>query len=143
MAFSIAMIIILGLSADYLFRKIKVPGLVGMLLAGILAGPYVLGLMRPEMMDVSADFRKIALIVILLRAGFELHRDTLNRVGWAALIMSTVPALLEMAGIMLAAPRLLHISLLDAAILGAILAAVSPAVWCRSSGSAAAHARLH
>lgn len=128
MAFSIAMIIIIGLSADYLFRKIKVPGLVGMLLAGILAGPYVLGLMRPEMMDVSADFRKIALIVILLRAGFELHRDTLNRVGWAALIMSTVPALLEMAGIMLAAPRLLHISLLDAAILGSILAAVSPAV---------------
>ncbi len=128
MAFSIAMIIILGLSADYLFRKIKVPGLVGMLLAGILAGPYVWGLMRPEMMDVSGDFRKIALIVILLRAGFELHRDTLNRVGLAALIMSAVPALFEMAGIMLAAPRLLHISLLDAAILGSILAAVSPAV---------------
>ncbi|MFP4533899.1 MAG: cation:proton antiporter [Desulfobacterales bacterium] len=128
MAFSIAVIIILGLLADYLFRKIKVPGLVGMLLAGILAGPYVLGLMRPEMMDVSGDFRKIALIVILLRAGFELHRDTLNRVGRAALIMSTVPALFEMAGIMLAAPRLLHMSLLDSALLGAILAAVSPAV---------------
>ncbi|MFO7761881.1 MAG: cation:proton antiporter [Desulfobia sp.] len=84
MAISIAVIIILGLSADYLFRKIKVPGLVGMLLAGILVGPYVLGLMRPEMMDVSGDFRKIALIVILLRAGFELHRDTLNRVGRGA-----------------------------------------------------------
>ncbi len=81
MAFSIAVIIILGLSADYLFRKMKIPGLVGMLLAGILVGPYVLGLMQPEMMVVSGDFRKIALIVILLRAGFELHRDTLNRVG--------------------------------------------------------------
>lgn len=128
MAFSIAVILILGLSADYLFRKIKVPGLVGMLLAGIIAGPYVLGLMRPEMMEVSGEFRKIALIVILLRAGFELHRDTLNRVGRAALIMSVVPALFEMAGIMLVAPRLLHMSLLDAAILGSILAAVSPAV---------------
>ena len=93
MGFSIAMIIIIGLSADYLFRKIKVPGLVGMLLAGILAGPYVLGLMRPEMMDVSGDFRKTALIGILLRAGFALHRDTLNRVGLAALIMSAVPAM--------------------------------------------------
>src|SRR6056297_678115 len=128
MAISIAVIIILGLSADYLFRKVKVPGLVGMLLAGILAGPYVLGLMRPEMMEVSGDFRKIALIVILLRAGFELHRDTLNRVGRPALIMSTVPALFEMAGVMLVAPKLLHMSLLDAAILGSILAAVSPAV---------------
>lgn len=128
MAISIAVIIMLGLSSDYLFRKLKIPGLVGMLFAGILAGPYVLGLMRPEMMDVSGDFRKIALIVILLRAGFELHRDTLNRVGRAALIMSTVPALFEMAGIMVVAPKLLHISLLDAAILGSILAAVSPAV---------------
>jgi len=128
MAISIAVIIILGLSADYLFRKIRVPGLVGMLLAGILVGPYVLGLMRPEMMEVSGDFRKIALIVILLRAGFELHRDTLNRVGRAALIMSAVPALFEIGGVMLAAPRLLHMSLLNAALLGAILAAVSPAV---------------
>ena len=128
MAISIAVVIILGLTADYLFRQLKVPGLVGMLLAGILAGPYVLGLLRPDMMDVSGDFRKIALIVILLRAGFELQRDTVNRVGRAALIMSVVPALFEMAGILWAAPRLLHISLLDAAILGAILAAVSPAV---------------
>lgn len=64
-----------------------------MLLAGILGRPYVLGLMRPEMMEVSADFRKIALIVILLRAGFELRRDTLNRVGRAAPTMSAVPAM--------------------------------------------------
>lgn len=128
MAISIAIIIIMGLAADYSFRKIKIPGLVGMLIAGVLVGPYVFGLMRPEMTAVSADFRKIALIVILLRAGFELHRDTLNRVGRAALIMSAVPALFEIAAIMLAAPRLLHISLLDAAILGTILGAVSPAV---------------
>jgi NhaP-type Na+/H+ or K+/H+ antiporter len=128
LAFSIALIILIGLCADYLFRKIHLPGLVGMLLAGALIGPFVLDLIYPEMMAVSGDFRRIALIVILLRAGFELRRETLNRVGRAALIMSAVPALFEIAGILLVAPKFLAIPLLDAAILGAILAAVSPAV---------------
>ncbi len=126
--FSIAVIILFGLAGDYIFKKIKLPGLVGMLLVGIIAGPYVMGLLKPEMMDVSGDFRKIALIVILLRAGFELRRDTLNRVGKTALLMSGVPAMFEIAGIMLVAPPLLGLSLLDSAILGAILGAVSPAV---------------
>jgi NhaP-type Na+/H+ or K+/H+ antiporter len=128
MALSLALIIILGLGADYLFRRIELPGLVGMLLVGILAGPSVLGLLSPEIMEVSGDFRKIALIVILLRAGFELHRDTLNRVGRAALIMSTLPAVFEIIAVVLVAPSLLQISRLEAAILGSILAAVSPAV---------------
>ena len=128
MAVSIALIIVLGLGADYIFRRMALPGLVGMLLVGILAGPYVLGLFSPEIMDVSGDFRKIALIVILLRAGFELHRDTLKRVGRAALVMSCVPAITEIVGIVLFAPPLLGMSYLDAAILGSILAAVSPAV---------------
>jgi len=128
MAFSLALVIILGLTADFLFRLIRLPGLVGMLLVGILAGPFVLNFLQPEMMDVSADFRKIALIVILLRAGFELRKDTLNRVGRAALLMSAVPALFEIAGVMLVAPRLLSLSYVEAAILGSILAAVSPAV---------------
>jgi len=127
-AVSIALIILLGLSADFLFRRVKLPGLVGMLLVGVLAGPYVLNLISPEMMSVSGDFRKIALIVILLRAGFELRRDTLNRVGRAAVTMSAVPAVLEIAGVMLVAPPLLHITYLEAAILGSILGAVSPAV---------------
>ncbi len=128
MAFSLAVIVILGLFADYIFRSIKLPGLVGMLIVGILSGPYVLGLMRPEMMNVSADFRKIALIVILLRAGFELHRDTLNRVGRAAITMSALPAVFEIVGVTLVAPHWLHITTLEAVILGTILAAVSPAV---------------
>jgi NhaP-type Na+/H+ or K+/H+ antiporter len=128
MAFSIAVIIILGLSADYLFRKMKLPGLIGMLIVGGLAGPYVLELISPEMMGLSSDFRKIALIVILLRAGFELRRDTLNRVGRPALIMSVVPAVFEILGVMWIAPKLLGITYLEAAILGAILGAVSPAV---------------
>jgi NhaP-type Na+/H+ or K+/H+ antiporter len=97
MAASLSLIIVLGLLADYAFRQMRLPGLVGMLIAGILCGPYVLKLMAPEMMSVSADFRKIALIVILLRAGFELHRDTLHRVGLAVLIMSCLPAVFEIA----------------------------------------------
>jgi len=128
MAFSLAVVIIAGLGADYVFRLMKLPGLVGMLLVGVLVGPYVLGLLSPEMMAVSGDFRKIALIVILLRAGFELHRDTLNRVGRAAVTMSMVPAMFEIAAVVVVAPPLLHISYLEAAILGSILGAVSPAV---------------
>jgi len=128
MAFSLALVILLGLGADFLFRLLRLPGLIGMLLVGVLAGPHVLNFLQPEMMHVSADFRKIALIVILLRAGFELRRDTLNRVGRPALLMSAVPALFEIVGIVLVAPRLLSLSHVEAAILGSILAAVSPAV---------------
>ena len=128
MAISLALIIILGLGADYLFRRLKLPGLVGMLLVGILVGPHVLGLLKPEMMAVSADFRKIALIVILLRAGFTLRRETLNRTARPALLMSFVPASFEIAGVSLAAVYLFHFSWLQAAMLGAIIGAVSPAV---------------
>jgi solute carrier family 9B (sodium/hydrogen exchanger), member 1/2 len=128
MAFSIALIILLGLGADQLFRRVRIPGLVGMLAVGVLVGPYALDLIAPEMMTVSGDFRMIALVVILLRAGFELKRDTLHRVGRAALIMSTVPAVFEIVGVVLVAPALLGITRLEATILGCILAAVSPAV---------------
>jgi NhaP-type Na+/H+ or K+/H+ antiporter len=128
MAISLALIIILGLGADYLFRRLQLPGLVGMLLVGILVGPHVLGLLQPEMMAVSADFRRIALIVILLRAGFTLRRETLNRTARPALLMSFVPACFEIAGVSLAAAYLFNFSWLQAAMLGAILGAVSPAV---------------
>jgi NhaP-type Na+/H+ or K+/H+ antiporter len=128
MAISLALIVVLGLAADIVFRKFKLPGLVGMLIVGVLVGPHVVGLMRPEMMQVSADFRKIALIVILLRAGFELRRDTLHRVGKTAIIMSGVPAMFEIAAVVAVAPYFLKLSLIEAAILGSILGAVSPAV---------------
>jgi NhaP-type Na+/H+ or K+/H+ antiporter len=128
MAISLALIVVLGLAADIVFRKFKLPGLVGMLIVGVLVGPHVVGLMRPEMMAVSADFRRIALIVILLRAGFELRRDTLHRVGKTALIMSAFPAIMEIAAVMAVAPYFLKLTLLEAIILGTILAAVSPAV---------------
>ena len=90
MALSLALIIVFGLSADYLFSRIKLPGLIGMLIVGVFAGPYMLNIMSPGMMQVSGDLRKIALIVILLRAGFELRREALRRVGRAAVIMSAV-----------------------------------------------------
>jgi NhaP-type Na+/H+ or K+/H+ antiporter len=128
MAISLAIIIILGLGADYLFRRLKLPGLLGMLLVGILVGPYGLHLLRPQMMAVSADFREIALIVILLRAGFELRRDTLNRTARPALLMGFVPALFEITAITLAATYLFSFSWLQAALLGVIIGSVSPAV---------------
>ena len=128
MAVSLSLIILIGLFADFVARDLKLPGLVGMLIAGALCGPYVLDLMKPEMMAASGDFRSIALIVILLRAGFELHKDTLNRVGKTALIMSALPAIFEIAAITWIAPILLPLSYFEAAILGTILGAVSPAV---------------
>lgn len=128
MAFSIAVIVLLGLFSNYLFQKIKLPGLLGMLIIGILFGPYVFNIIRPELLKVSADLRMVALIVILLRAGLELRRDTLNRVGRATLLMSCIPAVFEGAVITVLAPPLLGISYLEGAILGSIIAAVSPAV---------------
>ena len=128
MALSLAFIVLAGLLADALFRKMRLPGLVGMLFVGVLVGPHMLDILRPDMMAVSGDFRKIALIVILLRAGLELRRDTLHKVGPYAVTMSAVPAIFEIAAITLLAPPLLGLSWLEAAILGSILGAVSPAV---------------
>ena len=128
MALSIALIVLLGLLSDYLFNRIKLHGLLGMLIVGILCGPYVFNIIQPELLKVSADLRMVALIVILLRAGLELRKDTLNRVGKTAIMMSCIPAIFEGAIVTLLAPYIFDISYLEAAILGAILAAVSPAV---------------
>jgi len=128
MAVSLALIILLGLLADHAFKKLNLPGLVGMLMVGIICGPYVLDLMQPELLKISADLRMVALIVILLRAGLELRKDTLNRVGKTAALMSCVPAIFEGVVITFLAPLLLGVSYLEAAILGAIISAVSPAV---------------
>lgn len=128
MALGLAVVVLAGLFANFLFKKIKMPGLLGMLLIGIILGPYVLNFIQPELLDISADLREIALIIILLRAGFEMSRKTVAKVGKTALLLSFIPATLEIAGVMLLAPMLLGISLLESAILGAILGAVSPAV---------------
>jgi len=128
MAESLGLIVLAGLLAEALLRRTWIPGLVGMLLVGVLVGPFVLDLLAPDMMRVSADFRMIALVVILLRAGFELRRDTLNRVGRAALTMSAVPALFEIATVALLGPLLLGLGRIESLLLGCILGAVSPAV---------------
>ena len=128
MAYSIALIILLGLLADYLFNRMKLPGLIGMLIVGILCGPYIFNIIQPELLKISGDLRMMALIVILLRAGLEISKDTLNKVGKTAITMSCVPAIFEGALVTVLAPYLLGITYLEAAILGAILAAVSPAV---------------
>ncbi len=128
MALSLAGIIIISLTINYLFEKIKVPSLIGMLFLGIIAGPFVLNLLAPELLSISSDLRNIALIIILLRAGLELHKDTLKRVGARVIILAIIPAIFEGVAITLLAPQLFPITYLEAAILGAILSAVSPAV---------------
>jgi NhaP-type Na+/H+ or K+/H+ antiporter len=128
MAFSIAEMILLGLLIDWVFRKLRLPGLLGMLLLGVLFGPHVWDLMDPGFLAASADLRMIALIIILLRAGFELSREVLNRVGVQALLMSFVPGVMEGGIIALAGPYFLPLTHLESAMLGFIIAAVSPAV---------------
>jgi len=128
MAFTIAELILFGLLADFVCRRLKIPGLVGMLILGVGLGPYFLSLMAPEVLTISSDLRLIALIVILLRAGFELSRETLNKVGRLALLFSCVPAVFEGVAITFLGPPLLGLSFMESAILGSVLAAVSPAV---------------
>ena len=128
MAVSIAEMILLGLLADWLFRKMRLPGLLGMLALGMLFGPYVLNWLEPGFLDASSDLRMIALIVILLRAGFELSRDVLKRVGVQAILMSFIPGLMEGSVIAWLGPKFLSLTHLESAMLGFIVAAVSPAV---------------
>ena len=128
MATSIAEIIILSMIAAWIFRRFHIPGLIGILLTGIVLGPHVLGFIDPDLLAIGADLRLIALIVILLRVGFELSRATLHRVGGRSLLLAFVPATIEGTVIALAGPRLLGLSFLESAVLGTVLAAVSPAV---------------
>ncbi|MGH4052187.1 MAG: cation:proton antiporter [Clostridium sp.] len=128
MAISLAIIIILGLLCNQLFEKLKLPGLLGMLILGVILGPYVLNIISPEILTISPDLRKIALIIILLRAGLGIKRDTLNKVGVPAMKMSCVPGILEGFTIMFVASYMLGMSKIEAGMLGFIIAAVSPAV---------------
>lgn len=128
MLFSISVLLLLGMSLGALCKKLHLPALTGMLITGIFLGPYALDLIDASILSVSADLRRIALIIILIRAGLSLNLDDLKKVGRPAILMCFVPACFEMAGMILLAPKLLGVSLLDAAILGSVIAAVSPAV---------------
>ena len=128
MLLTIALMMLVGMFAGWLCRKVKLPGLLGMLLTGILLGPYVLDLIDGSILQISSDIRKIALIIILTRAGLTLNISDLKKVGRPAVMMCFVPATFEIIGMLLLAPRLLGISILEAAVLGSVIAAVSPAV---------------
>lgn len=125
---SLGLIFLTGMALGWVCRKCRLPGLLGMMAAGILLGPCVLNLLDDSILNISADLRQIALIIILTRAGLSLNLEDLKKVGRPAVLLCFVPASFEMAGIVLLAPPLLHISYGEAAILGAVLAAVSPAV---------------
>lgn len=128
MALSLALIILLGLLFNAAFSKMKLPGLLGMLLLGILMGPFGFDLIHQSLLEISGDLRMMALIVILIRAGFGINRETLNKVGISALKLSLIPGVLEGISIMYVASALLNIPRIEAGMLGFILAAVSPAV---------------
>ena len=125
---SLALIFLTGLLLASLFEKLKLPRIIGMLLAGILLGPYVLNLLDDSVLSISSDLRQMALIIILFKAGLSLNLSDLKKVGRPAILMSFVPATFEIIGYVLLAPTLLGISKIEAAVMGAVLAAVSPAV---------------
>ena len=128
MLLSISLILIVGMSMGYICSKLKLPSLIGMLATGIILGPYVLNLLDSSILGISADLRKIALIIILTRAGFGLDLSGLKNLGRPAILMCFVPATFELIGMIIIAPKLMGISVLEAAIMGSVLAAVSPAV---------------
>ena len=128
MLLSIALILILGMFMGWLCQKIKLPSLLGMLITGIVLGPYGLNLLDDSILGISADLRKIALIIILTRAGLGLDISGLKKIGRPAVLMCFVPASFELIGMILLAPKLMGLTTLEAAIMGAVLAAVSPAV---------------
>ena len=128
MLLSIALILIIGMSMGWLCQKCKLPSLLGMLATGVILGPYVLNLLDSSILGISSELRKIALIIILTRAGLGLDLSGLKKIGRPAVLMCFVPASFELLGMILIAPKLMGLSLLEAAIMGAVLAAVSPAV---------------
>lgn len=125
---SIAYIILFGLVGSLIFKKLNLPPLIGMLIAGILIGPNFLNLLDTSLLEISSSIRKVALIIILTRAGLGLDLDSLKRNGRPALLLSFIPATFELIAITIFAPMFFNITYLEAAILGTVLAAVSPAV---------------
>lgn len=125
---SIALILLSGLFASWLFSKLKLPGLLGMIIVGIILGPYALNLIDDSVIQIAADLRQVALVIILTRAGLSLNLTDLKKVGRPAVLMCFVPAILEMVGTIVFAPLFLGVTTLEAAVIGSVIAAVSPAV---------------
>lgn len=125
---SIALILLLGLLLGWIFSKLKLPSLLGMIILGIILGPHALDLIDESILMISGDLRQIALVIILTRAGLSLDLSDLKKVGRPAVLMCFVPACAEILGTVLFAPVLLKVSFLEAGIIGSVIAAVSPAV---------------
>ncbi len=125
---SLAFIFLVGLSMAAICQRLKLPRIIGMLITGIVLGPYVLDLLDPSILSISADLRQMALIIILLKAGLSLNLSDLKKVGRPAIMMSCVPASCEILAFVLFAPYILGITRIEAAVMGAVLGAVSPAV---------------
>ena len=125
---SLAYIFLLGLILGFIAQKMSLPSLIGMIIAGIILGPYGFKLLDTSILDISAALRQLALVIILTRAGLSLNIADLKQVGRPAILMCFVPACLEILGVILIAPKLFNVSILEAAIMGSVLAAVSPAV---------------
>lgn len=125
---SIALIILLGLFMGSIFTKLKLPSLVGMILTGIILGPHMLNLLDSSIIGISSELRQIALVIILTRAGLALDIKDLKKVGRPAILMCFIPATLEILGFIILGPKILNLPILDSAILGTVIAAVSPAV---------------
>ena len=128
MLFSLTLIFLSGIVLGSIFNCLKLPQLLGMLLTGIILGPYLLNLLDPKILSISTDLRQIAVIIILTRAGLNLDINDLKKVGRPAVLMCFVPATFEILGMIIFAPKFLGLGLLDSAILGTVIAAVSPAV---------------
>lgn len=128
MAISLSVILLLGLPAKRAFEKLRLPGLLGMLILGVLIGPHGLNLLHEDMLQISSDLRGIALIIILLRAGLGLKKDDLKSIGVPALKMSCIPGFIEGLFIALASVYFLDFTFAQGGMLGFIIAAVSPAV---------------
>lgn len=125
---SLALIFLVGLLMGSIFNKLKLPSLLGMIITGMILSPYALNLLDPSIMGISADLRQAALVVILTRAGLSLNIEDLKKVGRPSILMCFVPACFEIVGVILIAVPLLGVSVTEAAIMGSVLAAVSPAV---------------
>lgn len=128
MLLSLALLFLSGMVLGKIFETLRLPKLLGMLTTGILLGPYVLNLLDPTILNISTELRQIALVIILTRAGLNLNIKDLKKVGRPAILMCFVPACFEIIGMLILAPMLLGITILDAAIMGIVIAAVSPAV---------------
>lgn len=125
---SLSLIFLVGLAMGAICQKLKMPRIIGMLVTGIVLGPYVLDFLDPSILSISSELRKLALIIILLKAGLSLDLKDLKKAGRPAILMSFVPATCEIAGYILFAPLLLGINRIEAVVMGAVLGAVSPAV---------------